>query len=331
MAQAAFLCEGEADVAALPVDVLAPTASLFGEGERLAILAGDARRAGLAVRAARPLESLLRGDGGVLGDIVLVDCPAVDGAGLAALVRLDQRAARAGAQLVVATSVGALEDVFGCLEGRDVSILVDPTPAQATLALGAAMLNLSRSRVRELHEGERLELLRLTEEVGRLAAKLDRLALPFGAVGAPGMSARLASPGHEYGGPMRSSERDLLRRPRPPLPDPRLVQRIIRQRRLRDRYFESALFADPAWDILLDLTAARAEHRRVSVTSLCIAAAVPATTALRWIAQMTEMGILVREQDEEDRRRAFIALADSAADAMARYFDELGKDAARLV
>ena len=135
MAQAAFLCEGEGDVAPrLPTDVLAPTASLFGEGERLAVLAGDARRAGLAVRAARPLESLLRGDGGVLGDIVLVDCPAVDGAGLAALVRLDQRAARAGAQLVVATSVGALEDVFGCLEGRDVSILVDPTPAQAPLA-----------------------------------------------------------------------------------------------------------------------------------------------------------------------------------------------------
>ena len=67
------------------------------------------------------------------------------------------------------------------------------------------------------------------------------------------------------------------------------------------------------------------------VTSLCIAAAVPATTALRWIAQMTEMGLLVREQDPEDKRRAFIALSDSAADAMARYFDELGKDAARLV
>ncbi len=46
---------------------------------------------------------------------------------------------------------------------------------------------------------------------------------------------------------------------------------------------------------------------------------------------MTEMGILVREQDEEDRRRAFIALSDGAADAMARYFEELGKDTAKLV
>ena len=331
MAQAAFVCEGDADVAALPVDVLAPTATLFGDPDRLAGIAGDARRAGLPIRAARPLASLLRGDGGVLGDVVLVDCPVVYAAELAALVRLDERAARAGAQLVVVTSVAALEDVFGCLEGRDVRILVDPTPAQSAIALGAAMLNLSRGRVRELHEGERLELLRLTEEVGRLAAKLDRLAVPLGAEGPHAMTARLASPALDYGLSPRETPRDLLRRPRPPLPDPRLVHKIIRQRRLRDRYFESELFADPAWDILLDLTAARAEHRRVSVTSLCIAAAVPATTALRWIAQMTEMGILVREQDEEDKRRAFIALSDSAADAMARYFDELGRDAAKQI
>ena len=329
MAQAAFLCEDDGDVAEPhPIDVLAPTASLFGHPDRLATLAGDARRAGVAVRAARPLESLLAGDGCVLGEIVLVDCPVVGGAQLAALVRLDHRAARAGAQVVVTTTIAALEDVFGCLEGPSVRILVDPTPAQAALALGAAMLNLPHGRVRELHEGERLELLRLTEEVGRLAATLDRLGLPLGAEQAASLTGRLASPGIGYRG---NDDRDLMRKPRVPLPDPRLVHQVIRQRRLRERYFEPGLFADPAWDILLDLTAARAEHRRVCVTSLCIAAAVPATTALRWIAQMTEMGLLVREQDPEDKRRAFIVLADSVADAMARYFDELGKDAAKLI
>jgi hypothetical protein len=329
MAQAAFLCEGDADVAAaVPSDVLAPTASLFGTGARITAMSEDARRAGLLVRAARPLGSLLQAEGGVLGDIVLVDCPVVAGADYAALVRLEQRAARAGAQLLVTTSAAALEDVFGCIEYPAARILVDPTPAEAALALGAAMLNLSSTRVRELQEGERLELLRLTEEVGRLAAKLDRLAVPLGAERGAGMTARLASPGVGY---RDGDERDLMRRPRPPLPDPRLVHQIIRQRRLRARYFEPGLFADPAWDILLDLTAARAEHRRVCVTSLCIAAAVPATTALRWITQMTEMGLLVREQDPEDRRRAFIALADPVADAMARYFDELGRDAAKLI
>ena len=115
-----------------------------------------------------------------------------------------------------------------------------------------------------------------------------------------------------------------MRATRPPLPDPRLVRRIIRQRQLRARFFDGDFFGDPAWDILLDLTAARAEHARVSVTSLCIASGVPPTTALRWIGMMTEAGLLQRVEDDTDRRRAFVALTDKAADAMARYFVELG-------
>lgn len=111
----------------------------------------------------------------------------------------------------------------------------------------------------------------------------------------------------------------------PALPDSPLVRQIIRHRKRRDQYFGAGLFADPAWDMLLDLAAARAEHTRVSVSSLCIASGVPPTTALRWISQMTDAGLLRRIEDETDRRRAFIVLSDAAADAMARYFQNLGK------
>lgn len=113
---------------------------------------------------------------------------------------------------------------------------------------------------------------------------------------------------------------------RPALPDPRLVRAIIRQRSSRLRYFPDDMFADPAWDMLLDLTAARAEHKRVSVTSLCIASGVPSTTALRWIALLTQAGLLERVEDDTDRRRAFVQLTDRASDAMARYFaDNVGR------
>jgi hypothetical protein len=122
----------------------------------------------------------------------------------------------------------------------------------------------------------------------------------------------------------------LTRRIRAPMPDPRLVRRIIRQRQLRGRFIDAEMFADPAWDMLLDLTAARAEHQRVSVTSLCIASGVPPTTALRWIGQMVEDGWLVRIEDDTDRRRAFVELSDRAADAMARYFAELSIRAASM-
>lgn len=334
MAQLAYMCEGEPDVAPraksrefpMEGDPSLLAVSLFAESEPvLTTMAEDARIAGLAVRARRSLTSLLERGGGVLGDVVLVDCPEIDGARLAALVRLDERAARSGALLVVATVADALEDVFGCLDRSRPDILVGATRAQRMVALGGAMARMPGRRLRETDDEERIALLRLAEEVERLAAKIDGISsdsspgLRMG--GGAGLSP-IAQPAPGYRPDNRQN--DMQRKPRIPLPDPRLVKSVIRHRAMRGEFFDGALFADPAWDILLDLTAARAEHRRVSVTSLCIAASVPATTALRWISQMVESGILVRVQDDSDRRRAFIALSDGAADAMARYFDAIG-------
>lgn len=119
----------------------------------------------------------------------------------------------------------------------------------------------------------------------------------------------------------------LKRDERPPLPDPQIIRQIIRQRQLRSRFFSSELFADPAWDMLLDLAAAAMEHKSVSVTSLCIASCVPPTTALRWIGLLTDQGILKRVEDPRDRRRAFIGLTEEGLTALARYFELLGSDA----
>lgn len=97
------------------------------------------------------------------------------------------------------------------------------------------------------------------------------------------------------------------------------VRALIRARRARSQYFPVDLFADPAWDILLDLMASRLEGRQVSVSSLCIAAAVPATTALRWIKSMTDADLLERKPDPVDGRRVFIDLSQRAVEAMNAY------------
>ncbi len=106
-----------------------------------------------------------------------------------------------------------------------------------------------------------------------------------------------------------------------------MVRRIIHQRQLRSRFLPGELFADPAWDMLLDLTAATAKDQRVSVTSLCIASGVPATTALRWIAQMRDAGLVQRLEDHTDKRRVFIALTERAIGSLARYFRAIGPGA----
>ncbi len=58
----------------------------------------------------------------------------------------------------------------------------------------------------------------------------------------------------------------------------------------------------------------------MSVSSLCIAAAVPPTTALRWITAMTESGMLVRRQDPDDARRVFIELSNETNAKLDDYF-----------
>ncbi|MEP7349798.1 MAG: hypothetical protein ABI668_07580 [Sphingorhabdus sp.] len=109
------------------------------------------------------------------------------------------------------------------------------------------------------------------------------------------------------------------------------VRHMIKLRRLRDSYFDSALFADPAWDILLDLIAAELEGKTVSVSSLCIAAAVPATTALRWITAMTNSGMLVRHHDPDDARRVFIALSAETRASLQQYLFDIQKGSVPLV
>ena len=109
------------------------------------------------------------------------------------------------------------------------------------------------------------------------------------------------------------------------------VRDLIRARRLRDQYFDAELFADPAWDMLLDLMAAQLEGTRVSVSSLCIAASVPPTTALRWIKTMTEEEIFVRQADERDGRRIFIELSDEATAGMIGFFSMIRRSNLMMV
>lgn len=281
----------------------------------------DAVMAGYSVIVADGLDTFVD-SAPVAAAVVLIDCPAPGPAVLAALIRQDLLAKQSGAQIIAVTSLTGLEDVFCCLDQSQPQLLVDPGAADLAIALGRALALTGHSGLRELAESDRRLLLRLAEQVSQLAARLERLETDR----EEDKANRLESPALAFRG-ANDAGLGLPGRALPRLPDSALVRRLLRHRHQRAAHFGSDLFADPAWDMLLDLTAARGERKRVSVTSLCIAAGVPATTALRWIAQMTEQGLFVRVDDRADRRRAFIDLSDQAAIGMARYFAALGDDA----
>jgi hypothetical protein len=192
-----------------------------------------------------------------------------------------------------------------------VQLLCDATIESRTGALAFAVAE----RKHRLHdhgvEADAERLRRLSEEVARIAGALAELSTSAKTMAFP--------PAPPLDGAAGDSEIDAD-----------MVRALIRVRRLRDQFFPRDLFADPAWDMLLDLMAARLEQSRVAVSSLCIAAAVPATTALRWIRTLTEHGLFVRRHDPEDGRRIFIELSDGASDALTAYFRTIQQMGVRI-
>jgi hypothetical protein len=106
--------------------------------------------------------------------------------------------------------------------------------------------------------------------------------------------------------------------------EPIEVARVMyRNRRARHRHFDDSLFAEPRWDILLDLFVAGEEGRTISVSSACIGAAVPHATALRHLGAMERKGLVERRPDPRDARCQHVRISESAAVSMCNLFADL--------
>jgi len=97
---------------------------------------------------------------------------------------------------------------------------------------------------------------------------------------------------------------------------------MLMSRRKMDQFFPG-LFADPARDMLLDLFVAAEEGRELSVTSCCVAAMVPATTALRWLALLKQEALVVETPDLRDRRQKLLHLSPAAREQMRQFIDAI--------
>ena len=205
----------------------------------------------------------------------------------------------------IVAAPAALLDPLSAILDDDVELVIDADEAEraATLSLALATRK-QEARYSDVAADRNAERLRqLSDEVSRIASTLARLSTGPAA-------------------PVRPIER--IPSAEVPHISAEIVRAVIRARRLRARYFPEDLFADPAWDMLLDLLQAEISQLRVPVSSLCIAAAVPATTALRWLKTMVKEGIFLRRADPHDGRRVFVELSSDASQALRRYFSELG-------
>jgi len=283
------------------------------------LIAGDSdaalRRAADTVEAAglRIADQVALGDAVARIDLQIIASAIwleLDGDGGAPMDRLLDRlngdAAAGRYPTVVAAPLALVDALSARLTDPAIALLIDGTEAERMAALAIATSGAARaSHVADVASDSGAARLRqLSDEVARIAATLARLSA------GPQASPAKAPPADKAGDA--------------PAIEPETVRAIIRARRLRARYFDSELFADPAWDMLLDLVQAEIDQLRVPVSSLCIAAAVPATTALRWIKSMTDSGLFVRRADPHDGRRVFVEMSPDTSLAMRCYFAEIG-------
>ena len=236
-------------------------------------------------------------------DLLILACPTLDDVPL--LIAMAQEAARIHCPVILSASLPVLDEIPETLWVGCQAILIDPDSSDYAASISVALSSRPGMLSDVSRDVDAVRLQRLADEVGRIARTLASLSAQ-----APLSDANLAEMRPGFFGEPASFESP---------PSAHYIRGMIRMRRLRDRFFDPSLFADPAWDMLLDLMAARMEKVQVAVSSLCIAAAVPPTTALRWIRVMTESGLFERVSDPVDGRRVFIRLSDPAADAMTRY------------
>lgn len=113
----------------------------------------------------------------------------------------------------------------------------------------------------------------------------------------------------------------------PPSAQPEITQdvirAIIRARQARAGYLPLELLSDPAWGMLLELLHGELAGQRVSVSTLCEAAAVPDSTAVRWLKALEAHDLAVRRSDPHEGESECVELTRKGSAALRDYFRDV--------
>jgi CheY-like chemotaxis protein len=256
-----------------------------------------------SVSAASAEEAMLRIDDRSIATVIIdYNMPGCDG--LTLMQELAERARIDGRKLrfIMATGHATLEVAVGAMRVSAVDFLEKP------VSRDQLQKSLLRVRGVELETPARTALV---SQLASLSAEMQRLSSIIASPTASNV-APFPGTGGANGGAAKAA-------------DPAFIRRLLRNEAKRRQLGNGALFGDPAWDMLLDLTIARLEGRHVSVSSACIASGAPTTTALRLVNRLVSESILCRIPDEKDGRRDFLVIDPAIEEPLINYLNELAK------
>lgn len=100
------------------------------------------------------------------------------------------------------------------------------------------------------------------------------------------------------------------------------ARQILALRRKRNKRFSSAMFGEPAWEMLLALYAADGGER-LTVSALAMQSGSSKATALRWIEYLEHQGLIERQAHPTDQRAAFAKLTDQGKEVLEGYLSDV--------
>ena len=102
------------------------------------------------------------------------------------------------------------------------------------------------------------------------------------------------------------------------------IRSVLLVRRARSAILGKQLFSDPAWDIILELYAAKLGERQMSVADVARAIETPESTTRRWVAALEERGLVQSRTDLTKANVVWISLTDDGADRLRHLADYWG-------
>jgi hypothetical protein len=303
----------QTDYKHMPVALIFSDSDAGTQSARDAVISAGGRIAG----STNIGEALNRLANQAAADSIFIDIINDPGSQLEDLIKgIDAWSHSSGVSTIISAPLELIDLVTAHLHDDNITLLCAPDPIDRVSALASAWSSKETTLNDVSTELDGIRIKRISDEVSRLSRSLSRLV-------AGSLTAAEGNAATDEDGKVNAVRLDFHAEPmasaNSPAIDAAEVRAILRLRRMRSAYFSSELFADPAWDMLLDLTAAQLEGEKVAVSSLCIASAVPATTALRWIKTMCDHTLFERHADPLDGRRIFIGLSPIAASAMLNY------------
>lgn len=207
-------------------------------------------------------------------------------------------------------------DVRMCSNAADALKAVEVDPALRVVATDIGLGAVSGLELlRKLGQSSRRDAIQTIVLSGNTSVDNLLSALRLGAVDF--LSKPLAGP-ELLGAVHRALERGALKQSKrqQPITSSKLLMDV---RKKRDALFGADLFEDPAWNMLLDLHESTTRGIPVAVSDLCTGAGTSATTALRRLTTLVNLGLVERVPDPSDRRRVYVRQTRLGAEKMQAF------------